>query len=236
MSIRFDVPGDRCGWPGCMLFDLDGTLIDSAPDIAAAVNELLAQDGLGPLTVQQVRAMIGRGVPVLVERAYAACGLPLAGQALGDAANRMSSIYARHLTNLTVLMPGALETVAAFAKAGVRVAVVSNKPNAFTREILDRYGLSPHLAATQGAEEGLARKPAPDMLLAAIAKAGSQPSRTLMIGDSEADVQSARAAHIPVVIVRGGYTTTAPEKLGADLVISALGELPNAIERLKEPA
>lgn len=236
MSALFPDPGDRCGWPQAILFDLDGTLIDSAPDIAAATNELLAGDRLGPLSVAQVRAMIGRGVPTLVERAYAASGLPLAGPALAAAAERMAAIYARHLTGHTRLMPGALETVAAYAKAGVRMAVVSNKPNDFTATILEHYGFAPHLAAMQGAEEGLAKKPAPDMLLAAIGKAGSRPARALMVGDSEADVQSARAAGIPVVLVRGGYTTIPVEALGADAVIDRLADLGSAIELLKEPA
>ena len=232
----FAQPGDRCGWPEAVLFDLDGTLIDSAPDIAAATNELLAGDGLAPLPLSAVRGMIGKGVANLVARAYEASGLPLAGEALDDAVARMMPIYARHLTGLTVILPGALEIVSALARARVKVAIVSNKPHDFTKAIAAHYGFTPHLAAVQGAQEGIAKKPAPDMLLKALDIMGGRPSRSLMVGDSTSDVEAARAAGMPVVIVEGGYTGIAASKLGADAVIARLADLPSAIERLKQPA
>lgn len=226
-------PG-RCGWPQAILFDLDGTLIDSAPDIAAAVNRVIAMEGLPPLTVEQVRGMIGNGVAKLVERAYEASAMPLEGERLADAVARMMAIYGDHLTTLTVLMPGALETVSAYAGVGVMVAIVSNKPMDFTRTIIDAMGFAPHAAAIQGAEDHLPKKPAPDMLFAALEKAGVHPGRALMVGDSAADVEAARAAGIPVVLVRGGYTSIPVEALNGDAVIDTLAGLPQAIERLKE--
>ncbi len=223
-------------WPEAILFDLDGTLIDSAPDIAAAANELLAEDRLGPLTVAQVRAMIGNGIRKLVERAYAACSEPLAGEALDARHSRMMEIYAFHLTSLTTLMPGAAAAVAACRNAGAKIAVITNKPEAFSRAILAHCDLAPFIDLVVGGDTGPARKPAPDMLLHAIALFGIEPERALMIGDGPADIDAARAANIRSVAVSGGYTGLPAEALGANLHIETLADLPEAVARLWETA
>jgi phosphoglycolate phosphatase len=228
--------GPYGGWPEAILFDLDGTLIDSAPDIAAAANELLSEDTLGPLTVAQVRAMVGSGVRKLVERAYAACGEPLAGEALDARHARMMEIYAFHLTKLTTLMPCAAEALAACDEAGAKIAVITNKPEVFSRAILAHFGLEPFIDLVVGGDTGPARKPAPDMLLHAIARFGIEPERALMIGDGPADIDAARAANIRSVAVSGGYTAVPVEALGADLHIETLAELSKAIARLRETA
>lgn len=235
MSL-FATPGDRCGWPEAILFDLDGTLIDSAPDIAAATNELLAQDGLGPLSLEAVRGMIGKGVTNLVARAYEACGRPLDSAAVDEAVERMMPCYARHLTNLTVILPGALETVAALASARVKIGIVSNKPHEFTVAIVDHYGFGAHAGVVLGAQDGLAKKPAPDMLLKALDMLGARPARSLMVGDSASDVGAARAAGMAVVLVEGGYGGFHARDLGADAVAKDFHGLAAAIEGLKEPA
>jgi phosphoglycolate phosphatase len=222
------------GWPEAILFDLDGTLIDSAPDIAAAANELLAEDGLGPLTVTQVRAMVGNGIRTLVERAYAACGEPLAGGARDARHARMMDIYAHHLTNLTTLMPGAADALAAWHGAGAKIAVVTNKPEAFSRLILAHFGLTPFIDLVVGGDTGPARKPSPDMLLHALTQFGVEPSGALMIGDGPADIDAARAANVRSVAVSGGYMAVSVEALGADLHIEGLSGLTAAIARLRE--
>ncbi len=224
------------GWPGgrpkAVLFDLDGTLVDSAPDIAAATNELMAQHDLPGHSLADVRAMIGNGVGKLVERAFAANGRPLAGSALDDAVAGMMPIYGRHLTRLTTVLPGARESLAALSAAGVTLAVVSNKPMPFTREIADHYGFARFLAAVQGAEPGIAKKPAPDMLLAVLTKLGVAAGHALMVGDSAADVRAARAAGMPVVLVRGGYSPEPAQALGADRVLEGMHELPSLLAPL----
>jgi phosphoglycolate phosphatase len=229
-------PGVSGGWPQAILFDLDGTLIDSAADIAAAANELLSGDGLGPLPVEQVRAMVGNGVRKLVERAYAACGAPLAGDAVDARHAGMMDIYALHLTNQTTLMPGAMETLAALHGAGAKLAVVTNKPEAFSRAILAHFGLAPFIDLVVGGDTGPARKPAPDMLLHALAQFQLEPGGALMVGDGPADIEAARGARVRSVAVSGGYTEVPAEALGADLHIESLGGLPAAIARLRETA
>ena len=222
-------------WPEAILFDLDGTLIDSAPDITGAVNELLAADGLQAQTVDAVRGMIGNGVRKLVERAYGASGRPIEGEALDQVYDRMMGIYGKHLTRHTVLLPGAVEMVAAYHQAGVKVCVVTNKPEGFTHEILAHFGLDRLVAVVVGGDTGPARKPAPDMLEHALQTVGATAARGLMVGDSPADIGAAKAAQMASIAVRGGYTTVPADELGADRVISNLTELPAAIESLKQP-
>jgi phosphoglycolate phosphatase len=228
--------GDGRGWPQVILFDLDGTLIDSAPDIAAAVNELLGQDGLAPLSLGAVRSMIGNGIKKLVERAYAASSKPVEGAALDAANDRMMEVYGRHLTKETTLMPGAAEIVAAYHREGVKIGVVTNKPEAFTHDILKHFGLDVQVAVVVGGDTGPARKPAPDMLEHALSTVALSASQALMVGDSPADIDAAKAALMANIAVRGGYTNVPADELGADLVISSLMELPGAIEALKELA
>lgn len=222
--------------PKAILFDLDGTLIDSAPDIAAAVNELLAGRDLPPLKVDQIRAMIGGGVMKLVERAFAASGSPLAGSALEEANRDMAPIYRRHLTGLTRLMPGVREALTHFHLNGTAMGVVTNKPQLATREILLHFHLTEYLGAIVGGDAVTKLKPAPDALLLALDQLQAEPYEALMVGDSVSDVGAARAAGMPVALLRGGYTQVPVEELGADLVCDSLLDLPSAMQRLQAAA
>lgn len=224
------------GSPRAILFDLDGTLIDSAPDIAAAVNELLAGRDLPPLSVGRVRGMIGGGVMKLVERAFAASGSPLSGGALEEANRDMAPIYRRHLTGLTRLMPGVREVLTHFHLNGTAMGVVTNKPQLATREILLHFHLTEYLGAIVGGDAVTNLKPAPDALLLALDQLGVEPCEALMVGDSVSDVGAARAAGAPVVLLRGGYTHVPVEELGADLVCDSLLDLPAAMQRLRDAA
>lgn len=236
MSAASANDNNRSGWPEAILFDLDGTLIDSVPDIAAAVNELLSGDGLQVVSVDAVRGMIGNGVKKLVERAYASVGKPHEGDALNAATDRMMGIYGKHLTRHTVAMPGALDLVSGYHEAGVRIGVVTNKPEAFTHEILKHFGIDDKVDVVVGGDTGPARKPEPDMLFHALSVIGVAVNRALMVGDSPADIGAARAAQMASVAVHGGYTTVPADELGADRVISSLVDLPAAIEALRPAA
>jgi len=224
--------GKQFGPPRAILFDLDGTLIDSAPDIAAAVNELLAGRDLPPLGVDQVKAMIGGGVMKLVERAFAASGSPLAGGTLEEANRDMAPIYRRHLTRLTRLMPGVREALTHFHLNATAMGVVTNKPQLATREILLHFHLTEYLGAIVGGDAVTHLKPAPDALLLALDQLGVEPYEALMVGDSSSDVGAARAAGTPVALLRGGYTHVPVEELGADIVCDSLLDLPSAMQRL----
>lgn len=226
---------ETAGWPKALLFDLDGTLIDSAPDIAAAANELLATEGHTALSVDAVRGMIGNGVRKLVERAFVARGVVLDEPRLDAMHERMNAIYGRHLVNETVVLEGALEMVRTYHGRGVRIAVVTNKPEGFSRTILDHYGFSACVDAVVGGDTGPARKPAPDMLHRALSVLGVSVADALMVGDSPADIGAAQAAGMRSVAVRGGYTSVPVEELGAGIVIDTLTGLSDAIGQLREP-
>ncbi|RUM96866.1 phosphoglycolate phosphatase [Pseudaminobacter arsenicus] len=221
--------------PRAILFDLDGTLVDSAPDIAASVNELLAGRDLPPLSLAQVKSMIGNGLKKLVERAFAASQTPLTKAELEDASAEMAAIYRNHLTELTELMPGAQETIAQLHVAGFALGVVTNKPQVATRQILLHFGLTDRLGVIVGGDAVSHMKPAPDSLLLALERLGVEPAMALMVGDSVTDFEAARAAGVPVALVRGGYSKVPIDDLGADLVCESLLDLP-AILRQRENA
>lgn len=229
---REDIPG----WPQMMLFDLDGTLIDSAPDIRAATNRLIAADGHAPLSLDEVRRMIGNGIRKLVERAFAARGVDLNETALDRAHARMMAIYGDHLTAETTLMPMAAEMLAAYHRAGVEIAVVTNKPEGFSRAILDALALSQYVGHVVGGDSCATRKPDPGMLLYAAGLGGVGVGRCLMVGDSPADINAAKAAGMVSIAVRGGYTNVPVDELGADAVIDSLGDLPATIEAFEQRA
>jgi len=221
-------------WPRAVLFDLDGTLIDSAPDIAAAVNELLARSGRGPLTVAAVTSMIGNGVEKLVERALNATGEPLTPEALEREQTAMLDIYGKHLTGLTTLLPGVPAALDALRRDGIRLGLATNKQQRFIETIFEHFGLSSLFDAVIGGGPGIVKKPAPDMLIAAMKQLGVTSADTVMVGDSTSDVEAARAAGARSVIVRGGgYTSVPAEQLGADIVIADMTGLSAALESLK---
>ena len=221
-------------WPRAVLFDLDGTLIDSAPDIAASVNILLARHALGPLSIEQVISMVGHGIEKTVERAFAACGQPLTRADLALRNAEMVDIYADNLTKLTALNPGAREAVEALHAAGVRLAVATNKPQRATETVLDHFGLTRLIDCAIGGDAGAQKKPAPDILLAALERLGFEAWDAVMVGDSGADIESARAAGIASVAVRGGYSNVPVESLGADVVIDTLNDLNLALSALRD--
>ena len=211
--------------PQAVFFDLDGTLVDSAPDIAAAVNELMAAYGLAPHSLEAVRGMIGNGMEALVERAFGAHGMTLSLRNFRERRERMVDIYANNLTRLTTLRPGAAEVLSAARGAGLRTGVVTNKPEGFSRIVLSHFNLLSDLDLVIGGDSGHGKKPAPDMLLAACEICRCGPGEALMVGDSTADAAAARAAGMKCVIVRGGYTAVPVESLDADQVVDSLLDL-----------
>lgn len=205
-----------------VFFDLDGTLIDSAPDITAAVNELMTAYGLDPHTLPAVRGMIGGGMGKLVERAFAAHGVVLSIQSFRERRARMVDIYARNLTRLTTVRPGALRAVSAARAAGLKTGVVTNKPEGFSRIILSHFGFLKELDLVVGGDSGYPKKPAPEMLYAACDIGHCNVNEAILVGDSTADVMAAKAAGMPCVLVKGGYSNVPIEELEADQIVDSL--------------
>jgi phosphoglycolate phosphatase len=219
--------------PEAVLFDLDGTLIDSVPDIHAATNALLALHGYPALPLDALRDMVGDGVSPLVARAFAAHGERLDADALAARVAEMMPIYARHLTGLTEIMPGAPALLETLAAAGVKLAIVSNKPHAFVQEIAVHYGFAEHLGAVEGARDGVAKKPAPDMLVSALRTLGVASSDAAIVGDGPADALAGRSAGTAVVLLEAGYGMR-PSRIEADVQVAGLGDVEQALRRLWE--
>ncbi|MEQ8603446.1 MAG: phosphoglycolate phosphatase [Marivibrio sp.] len=215
-----------------IVFDLDGTLIDSAPDLAAALNRLLAAEGRAMLPFRQVRAMIGRGAQKLVARGFAATGGPPAD--LEAATARFLAIYGRALACHTRPYPGVPETLERLRGAGARFALLTNKPQAPSEAILAELGLNGWFEAglVLGGDAAPAKKPDPAGLIALMTAAGVPAARTILVGDSAADVDAARAAGVACVAVAYGYTQEPAAELGADLVLAGFSDLPAALDAM----
>jgi phosphoglycolate phosphatase len=175
--------------------------------------------------------MIGNGVGKLVERAFAASGLPLSGAALEQAQRDMIPIYNRHLTQLTELLPGALVAIRQLRAAGVKLGIVTNKPQAATREVLLHFGLFEEFGAIIGGDAVSRKKPAPEPLFLALEQLEVEVADAVMVGDSTTDVEAARNASLPAIVIRGGYSKVPVEELGADVVLDSLADLPAALQR-----
>ena len=220
-------------WPRAALFDLDGTLIDSVPDITLAVAELMATEDLAPFHEADVRIMVGHGLRVLVRRALDARGRTPDPAEFEAVIDRMLEIYPRHLTGRTTLLPGVVDCLDALAAAGCAVAVVTNKIQSAATTVLDHFELSDRFTIILGDQEGLsdlAPKPEPDMLLHTLSAVGVEPADAVMVGDSGADVAAARAAGVFSVAVRGGYCNGPLEEFNPDVVIDSLFDFPTAVE------
>jgi phosphoglycolate phosphatase len=227
--------------PGAVLFDLDGTLIDSVPDITLAVAELTHAVGLAPFTEDEVRRMVGHGLRKLVERVFTARGVDLDEAGLDARAELMAAIYPKHLVGRTALMAGAMEALSFLAASRTPLAVVTNKLQDATETILQHFDLARHFAVVVGdagpaSRRGLACKPEPDMLHYALSELGVAPADAIMVGDSSADILAAAAAGVFSVAVRGGYSADPIASYGPDLVIDSLADLPAALARWTAPA
>lgn len=212
-----------------VVFDLDGTLVDSALDLREAVNRVLAEDGLPPHDAAEIRRMVGNGARRLVERAYAAAGRPLDGADLDRATARFADVYADHVAVFTVAYPGVPETLAQLRAAGLSLGVCTNKPRRHTLALLDALGLRASFGAVIAGDDLPTRKPDPAPLLETLRRLGAPADATLYVGDSDTDVATARAAGVRVVAVTWGYSRVPAAALGADGVIDRFDRLLDAL-------
>jgi phosphoglycolate phosphatase len=181
--------------------DLDGTLVDTIPDLAAALNRLMASRGLPGFGSDQVKPMVGDGVGVLVTRAFAARGC----EADAGAIAAFSADYGAHAAVESRLFPGVLPVLTALAGDGWRLAVCTNKPEGAARTLLEALGLLPLLAAIGGGDSFPTRKPDPAHLLSTLSRAGGVAETALMLGDHHNDVAAARGAGIRCIFAAWGY-------------------------------
>jgi len=211
------------------VWDLDGTLIDSAPDLASALNLLLREHGQPALDTAAVRSMIGDGAVKLIERGFAAAGHAMAARQSVPLLDRFLQIYATCATDRTVLYAGARTALQAFQDAGVGQGICTNKPEGVTRQILNSLSIAPYFSAVVGGDTAAAKKPDPSPLRDCLRELGAAPADGLLIGDSGVDVATARAVPMPVGIVTHGYARAPVANLGADFLIDCLSSLPGDV-------
>lgn len=216
-----------------IVFDLDGTLVDTAPDLIATLNAILSREGLAPVGVEEARAMIGRGARSMLERGFAR-----AGRAGGDVAymdrlyGDFIAHYTAHIADQSRPFPGVEAALDALAARGCTLAVCTNKLEGLSVRLLTALRLAGRFAAICGQDTFGVPKPAPEALLGTLARAGGEADRAVMVGDSLTDIATARAARVPVVAVDFGYTEVPVKDLGPDQVISHFRYLPDAVAAL----
>lgn len=215
-----------------VLLDLDGTLLDTAPDLAAAANAMLADQGLAPLPAATVRDFIGQGIPKLVERCLQASGFPLACERLEPALRSFATHYARLNGAACRPFPGVVEALERMHAARLRLACVTNKASAFTAPLLEKTGLAPFFDAVVTSDQAGSRKPDPGPYLHACRMLGVAPGEAAVIGDSANDARAGRAAGCRVLLVSYGYSEGRDVRtLDADGVVATLGEAADLLLR-----
>lgn len=215
------------GKPAAVIFDLDGTLVDSAPDIHYSLNAVLNQRGLNSIELNSVALMIGGGPELLVRRALDKLGTAAEAGEIAELTIEFESVYLEHGNTLTNLFPGALECITELDRHGIPIGLCSNKPEHICDQLLADLEIRKFFVAIQGSGTGLPRKPHPGPLLATLDRLGAKTVQALYVGDSRTDVDTARAADMPVALVKHGYTSEPADVLGADWVVDSLADIPS---------
>jgi len=208
-----------------IVFDLDGTLVNTAPDLIASLNYTIAAAGLAPVTYDDLTHLVGQGAKVMIERAFALRGIILAPQALPPMLSRFVDHYLETMPGDSTPFPGLPEALVRLADSGFILAVCTNKLENLAVPLMDKLGLAGHFAAITGGDTFAMRKPAAGHLIGTIERAGGDPGYAIMVGDSDNDILAARNAGIPSIAVPFGYSGEPIESLGADRIIHHFDEL-----------
>lgn len=214
------------------MFDLDGTLIDTAPDLIGSLNGVLVEQGLAPVALAGARHLVGQGAKAMIERGFAQAGEPLPPDRVPALFDRFIEIYIGRIAQDSLAFEDLDVTLDLLAQEGAALAICTNKRTDLSMALLDALDLTRRFSAVIGPDRAPAPKPDPRHLLAAIQAAGGDPARALMVGDSISDVLAARAADVPVAVVSFGYTETPAAELGGDVLIDHFTELPAIARRL----
>ena len=215
-----------------LVFDLDGTLAETAGDLIGALNVVLAADGIEPVPVSAARSLLGAGGRALIQRGYARAGRDLSTQKLDALFVDFLAHYNAHIADNSWLFPGVENCLDACEAAGWRLAVCTNKLEYSSKLLLGKLGVAERFAFICGQDTFGVAKPDPRPLVETIRKSGGATRGAIMVGDSVTDIKTARAADVPVIAVDFGYTDVPVTELGPDRVISHFDELFAAVEAL----
>ena len=215
-----------------VVFDLDGTLVDTAPDLISALNFVLDREGMPPVPLKSARMLIGAGVRKLLERGLEVDGRHASVEDITRLTDDFIEYYAAHIADASRPFDGLESALDDLEAKGYRFAVCTNKLEWLSKLLLDRLGMSARFAAICGADTFGVSKPDPAILQQTVARAGGQLSTTIMVGDAGPDIGVARRAGIPVIGVEFGYTDVPIADLQPDRLIGHMSELPAAVEGL----
>lgn len=224
------ISGELAG--ATIVFDLDGTLVDTAPDLVRALNQTLDLEGLPRMKLDTVRTLVGRGARTLIERAAEHSGVTFAEERLQALTREFIGFYREDIARDSKPFPGAEDALTALAGLGATLTICTNKRTDLSVQLLEALGLAQRFAAIVGADAVAERKPHPDHYTAAVERAGGAVQRSLMVGDTAADVAAARGAGAPVIAVAFGYSDVSAENLGADALLRQFSDLAPVSRRL----
>ncbi|MGI9385913.1 MAG: phosphoglycolate phosphatase [Methyloligellaceae bacterium] len=215
-----------------IIFDLDGTLVDTAPDLARTLNHILTSAGQRSLSPEKVISYVGHGARQMLERGFQAVGISLSEDELDAHMATFLDHYGANIAVESRPFPGVIDAISTLRSQGARLGVCTNKLEGLSRKLLDQLALSQHFEAIIGGDTLTVRKPDPEHLLSTIARSGGTPSRAIMIGDSETDIRTAKAANIPVIAVNFGYTIEPVESFEPDVIIGHYDDLIDHIDAM----
>jgi phosphoglycolate phosphatase len=213
-------------------FDLDGTLVDTAPDLIGTLNDLLTAEGVRPFPLDEARPFIGKGARWLIQRGFAEAGAPLPDERVPALFDKFIARYLERIADESRPYPGCVEALDKLRASGARLCVCTNKLTGLSASLLDALGIADRFEAIVGADSVPAIKPDPRHLTTAVEALGGDVRRTIMVGDAATDAGAARAAGAGLILVSFGYTETPAAELGPDILIDHFGELHEACERL----
>ena len=217
--------------PETIVFDLDGTLVDTAPDLTAALNAVLIRERLPTVPLEMVRHMVGRGARVLIENALASHGISFNPNRTADLVHHFLDYYAANIAVTSRPFEGVEDQIHSLSRRGYKLGVCTNKPEALSLKLLAELGLKEYFPVVLGADSKPYRKPDPRHLTDTIAELGGASSNAVLVGDSDTDAKTARAANIPVILVSFGYTDIPARELQADVVIDHFSSLEWALTK-----
>jgi phosphoglycolate phosphatase len=212
-----------------IVFDLDGTLVETAPDLVAALNAVLGAERLPPVPYEHARNLVGGGARMMIERGLAAEGRTLPAPEVDRLLHDFIDHYSAHIADHSRPFDGVEAALDGLSAGGFRLAVCTNKLEWLSLRLLGALGMKERFAAICGADTFGVGKPDPTLLLGTIARAGGRPDLAVMVGDSITDIATARAAAIPIVAVDFGYTDVPVAQLGPDRIVSHFSEIPATI-------
>ncbi|WP_295239972.1 HAD-IA family hydrolase [uncultured Brevundimonas sp.] len=219
---------DLEGWT--IAFDLDGTLVDSAPDLIGTLNRMLVEEGLPPVPMESASTLIGSGARALLVHGFEAAGAPVERAKSDELFERFLVDYAAHIADGSQPFEGVVETLERLSQRGAILVVATNKRSDLSELLLGKLDLTRHFAAIVGPDRVSARKPSGAHLKEAVAIAGGDPERAILVGDAAPDADAARDAGMPCILTTFGFTPTPVEGLGGDVLIDAFEDVEEAID------